>query len=71
MSRRRGRTLSFISVLESLMPSSSRSLGRLSSTSPTTWAKSLYSGSKMNSTKLRCAELCGGFLVNFRVLLLK
>uniref|UniRef100_A0A2M4D5M7 Putative secreted protein n=1 Tax=Anopheles darlingi TaxID=43151 RepID=A0A2M4D5M7_ANODA len=63
--------LHFISSLVTGMFSSASVSASVVSTSPTTCANSLYSGSSTNSTKLRCAELCGGFLVNLRDLLWK
>lgn len=66
-----GLMLHFISSFVTRMFSSASVSASVVSTSPTTCANSLYSGSKINSTKLRCAELCGGFFVNFRLLLWK
>ena len=71
ISRNNGLTFILDSSFDSLMPSSEQSAGRHVSTSPTTCENSLYNGSRMNSTKLRCADPCDGFLVNLRVRELK
>lgn len=65
--RSNGRMLHFISSLVTRISSSASVSAKVESTSPTTWANSLYNGSRINSTKLRWAELWGGFFVNFRL----
>lgn len=67
INRSNGRMLHFISSFVTRMQSSANVSDSVESTSPTTCANSLYSGSKMNSMKLRCAELCAGFFVNLRL----
>lgn len=66
--RNNGRILHFISSFVTRISSSANVSSNAASTSPTTWANSLYSGSRINSTKLRWAELCGGFFVNLRLI---
>lgn len=65
--RNNGRILHFISSFVTRISSSASVSISVESTSPTTWANSLYNGSSINSTKLRWAELCGGFFVNLRL----
>lgn len=67
INRSNGRMLHFISSFVTRIHNSANVSDNVESTSPTTCANSLYSGSKMNSMKLRWAELCAGFFVNLRL----